>query len=117
MDGTREIVDPSHVGLALAILMGVGVVATFGLVLAVRRSGSAASRKAAIFAAALIPGYPMWVVYNAIEDALGLDSVAALLLNLVLFLAVGVAGGLLGRRFWPEELDQPPSRQERQVTE
>ena len=35
----------------------------------------------------------LWVIYNALEDHFGLDSVAALLINLVIFLAVGVLAG------------------------
>jgi hypothetical protein len=45
----------------------------------------------------------MWRVYNAIEDALGLDSVAGLLANLALFVVLGIGIGLALRRFWPSE--------------
>jgi len=40
----------------------------------------------------------LWTVYNAIENHYGLDSVKALLINLFLFLAVGLAVGLVFRR-------------------
>lgn len=40
----------------------------------------------------------LWTVYNAIENHYGLDSVKALLINLVLFLVVGLAVGLVFRR-------------------
>jgi hypothetical protein len=39
----------------------------------------------------------LWHVYNLIENAYGLDSVRALVLNFILFVAVGVAFGLLVR--------------------
>ena len=34
--------------------------------------------------------WALWRIYNAIEDHYGLDSVKALLINLALFVAVGV---------------------------
>ena len=102
MDGTRELVDPDRFGVALAVLTGLGAVAAVGLALAARK-GAPGLRKAAILAAALVSAYPLWVVYNSIEDSLGLDSVAALLINVVLFLAAGTAGGFLARRSWPRE--------------
>jgi hypothetical protein len=40
----------------------------------------------------------LWRVYNGIEDHYGLDSVRALLLNLALFAAVGITGGILWAR-------------------
>lgn len=42
----------------------------------------------------------LWHVYNSIEDRYGLDSVRALLLNLGLFVVVGVIGGILLRWVW-----------------
>ena len=46
--------------------------------------------------------YALWTVYNAITAKLGLDTVANLLVNLGMFLAIGtvagaVVGGLAGR--------------------
>lgn len=41
-----------------------------------------------------------WRVYNAVEDAFGLDSAAALVLNLVLFVICGFAIGFVGSRLW-----------------
>jgi len=44
----------------------------------------------------------MWKVYNAITDSLGLDTVKNLLVNLGLFISIGLVGGFLaamaGRR-------------------
>src|SRR5437773_9975346 len=39
-----------------------------------------------------------WKMYNAITDRLGLDSVKNLLVQLALFIAIGIAAGLLFRR-------------------
>ncbi len=43
----------------------------------------------------------MWHVYNAIVERMGLDTVKNLLVNLVLFLAVGLILGYLVRRVRP----------------
>lgn len=42
----------------------------------------------------------MWYVYNLIMDHFGLDSVAGLLLNLLLFVLVGMVAGLIFRWFF-----------------
>lgn len=106
MDGTRELVDAAQVGTALAVLSIVALclAAVLGALL-VRGGGrrSPGVARAALLAAAGVLGYPLWAVYNSIEDRLGLDSVAALLLNLALFAVVGVVVGLLVRRYWPAE--------------
>jgi lipopolysaccharide export LptBFGC system permease protein LptF len=39
----------------------------------------------------------LWHVYNRIEDHYGLDSVKAMLINLALFAALGIAVGLIYR--------------------
>ena len=61
-----------------------------------RRSGML--RRGVIYGAlvgALGPlNWVLWTVYNRIEDALGLDSVRALLINLGIFLVVGAVVGV-----------------------
>ncbi len=42
----------------------------------------------------------LWIVYNAIENVFGLDSVVALLINLALFLAVAVIAGIILSRLY-----------------
>ena len=42
----------------------------------------------------------LWNVYNAITDRLGLDTVKNLLVNLGLFIALGVVAGLICGRYW-----------------
>lgn len=99
MDATREIVDPIQVGHLLAGLSVLGLLAAGGLGLAAR-GGSLALRRGAILGAAAVLAYPLWIIYNGIEDHYGLDSVLALLLNAALFVVIGIVGGLVARRFW-----------------
>jgi hypothetical protein len=103
MDGTREIVDAAQVGTALAVLSGVSLVLATALMIFGRIKGSPALvRTALVFTVGMLL-YPLWVVYNGIEDHFGLDSVAGLLVNLALFCVIGIGGGLLLRRLWPSE--------------
>jgi hypothetical protein len=44
--------------------------------------------------------WALWRAYNAVEDAFGLDSAAALVLNLVVFVICGFAIGFAGCRLW-----------------
>jgi hypothetical protein len=103
MDDTREIVNAAQVGTLLAVLSGAALVITGGLAAAARSRRSAVLTRGALLAGAAVLLFPAWMVYNAIEDHFGLDSVAALLINLGLFVALGGGIGLLFRRFWPAE--------------
>jgi hypothetical protein len=84
----------------LAILSGVALVAAAGLMILGRTQKRQAFVRAALVSSIGILAYPLWLVYNRIEDQFGLDSVAALLINLALFVAVGVGGGFLIRKLW-----------------
>jgi hypothetical protein len=95
----REIVDIGQLGLALAGLSGAGVVAA--AIAGTRRTPAA--RRLLIVALAAVAVWPLWALYNAVEDRFGLDSVAALAFNLGLFLVVGIGGGLAAGRFWPRD--------------
>ena len=99
MDGTRELVDLALVGTALAVLSGVSLVAATGLMIWARVKKSVTMARTALLVAGGILLYPLWMVYNGIEDYFGLDSVTALVINLALFGAVGIAGGLALRGF------------------
>ena len=106
MDGTRELVDAAQVGTALAVLSSVALCLAVVLGAMLLRGGGRRSpglTRAALLAAVGVLVYPLWAGYNSIEDRLGLDSVAALLLNLALFAVVGVGVGLLARPYWPAE--------------
>lgn len=105
MDGTRELVDAGQVGVVLAVLSGLCLlIAPLSLSLyRSRKPSGAAWLKLGLLALVGLLVYPLWLVYNSIEDALGLDSVAALLINLALFVGIGAVIGLAMRRFWPAE--------------
>jgi hypothetical protein len=102
MDGTREIVDAAQVGMALAALSGVGLVLAIVLLTTAKAKKAAGALKGGLLGACAVLLYPMWLIYNAIEDALGLDSVAGLLINLALFAVVGIAVGMVLRKVWPD---------------
>ena len=107
MDDTRELVDAAQVGRVLAALSGIAVVAAPALAVLARRAGSVALLRAALMVGSGTLVFPLWVVYNRIEDYFGLDSVPALLINAALFVAVGAGGGFLLRRVWPESRAEP----------
>lgn len=92
MSEVRPLVDAGAVGFALALIAGAGFLAAAVLAVLAR---SNRKLRPVVFAggvAALL--FPAWWVYNRIEDALGLDSVAALLINLIGFVILGVALGI-----------------------
>jgi len=41
----------------------------------------------------------LWSVYNTIENHFGLDSIVALIINFAIFVCIGLAAGLLLRRW------------------
>jgi hypothetical protein len=99
MGDAHELVDPAKLSLLLAGLSGAALVAA--LVLFSRGRTSEGARRAALITAAGVLLFPMWHVYNGIENHFGLDSVAALLINLALFAFLGTAGGIFIGRLWP----------------
>jgi hypothetical protein len=46
-----------------------------------------------------VGNYALWTVYNAITNSLGLDTVKNLFVNLALFVAIGIASGLIAARY------------------
>lgn len=101
MNDMRELVDAGQIGGLVAALSGLALVVA--VVLLAMGRGRANLQRMGLVAAAFVPAWPMWLIYNSIEDRLGLESVAALLINLALFAAVGVGIGLVLRRLWPTE--------------
>jgi len=101
----RELVDPAtaeRIVLALAALVVVAGL-TAGAILGLLRRPFAPKFLGGAAAALLGPAaWLLWRAYNAVEDAFGLDSVKALVVNLVVFviagLAIGAAGARLRRR-------------------
>lgn len=86
----KELIDPHQAHLlmlavlALAPLMGVG----WGLL--TRRVLQSLGTGLAVG----VGNYALWTAYNAVTDRLGLDTVRNLLVNLGLFILLGVAVGL-----------------------
>lgn len=50
-----------------------------------------------------VGNYALWTVYNLLTDRLGLDTVKNLLVNLALFVVVGIAVGLGAARYSARE--------------
>jgi hypothetical protein len=103
MDDTRELI--SIAAFARWLMAGAGAILLGGIAAGWvwgRRSGAARVGIVRGLAAGLLgpAALGLWFVYNALEDHFGLDSVAALLINLVLFLAAGALAGVLVRRAW-----------------
>jgi hypothetical protein len=113
----RELVDTGQVGVALAILSGLALLAALVFGALYRTRGQASLLRGGLVAAVAALGWPLWWVYNRIEDHFGLDSVAALLINLALFAALGAAGGLLLRRLWPAQEEAIANRRDAEVAE
>jgi hypothetical protein len=99
MADAHELVDPAKVSLLLAILSGLSLVTA--VVLFARGKTNEGARRGALLAAAGVLLFPMWHLYNGIENHFGLDSVAALLINLTLFALLGTGGGIIIGRHWP----------------
>ena len=94
------LIQREHVQLLLAVFAAVWVV---GVYLLYGRSQNQSKKPARqknfwLLLGALGPlALALWFVYNAIMDAFGLDSVRALIINLAIFLVVGVCVGMLFR--------------------
>src|SRR6266568_2086083 len=101
MDDMRELVTVEQAQrffLILAILapLAGGMI---GFVSKVRANRGAQGFKAGFAIGLLGPvNYLLWKVYNGITDRLGLDTVKNLLVNLALFVALGVVAGRLFNR-------------------
>jgi hypothetical protein len=91
-----------------------GIVLILGLILLPVAAVVARGRGKSPLRAALAVGGPptlvgvLWRVYNAITDRMGLDTVANLLVNLFLFVVVGVACGV----GWVMLTRRPPVEEE-----
>ena len=115
MNDTKELIDVAKMGMALAVLSGAGLLlGPFCLWMASEKA-SDGWRKCGLVALCLVLTWPLWLVYNRIEDHFGLDSVAALLLNLALFVVLGVALGFILRRLWP--IDESSGIRQREISD
>ena len=111
MDEGRELVDPAQLGVALAVLSGLSLVVAPVLLGMGRKRGAGGADwvKGGLLSAAGTLLFPLWLLYNAIENSLGLDSVAGLLINVALFIGMGAALGIVLRRLWPTAVERPTS--------
>lgn len=96
----KELITVEQVEMLFRLLAGILFVlgAVLGVVLGRHRWGVAGGlwRGAAVGLVGLA-NYALWRIYLAITDRLGMDSVANLVVNLALFVAIGCAGGLAYR--------------------
>ena len=100
------ILNESNVNLVLAIAAAVLPLVCFVLYVMLRGALVARPMVKIWLAAIGIFGplvWVLWQVYNTIENAYGLDSVRALVLNLVLFIVVGIGVGLI-LRLWRRKI-------------
>ena len=91
------ILVPSHVEILLGILAGLTPVCALVAGGAARPKVVEAMPNLRVFWALAASGpliWVLWAAYNAIMDALGLDSILAMGINAVLFLIVATAIGL-----------------------
>src|SRR5437867_11611556 len=95
---TRELITAQQFGTAVAILALLALLGAIVFAVLGWKRPSTAMFRGALVSLAGVAVYPLWLVYNSIEDHFGLDSVAALLLNLALFAVLGVAAGLIYRQ-------------------
>ncbi len=103
MDEMREIVTMPQANtafLALAIATPLLAAVVFALLRARMPDKKVAGRVSSLIALAGPVNLAAWKVYNAITDRLGLDSVKNLLVNLALFVVIGIVAGLAFGKFW-----------------
>jgi hypothetical protein len=99
----REIVSPQQaeviVRAVAAGLLALGVVtgATAAALMRPRRAGLVIG---AVVALAGVLVYALWLAYNAVIARFGLDSVKALLVNLGIFILVGLGYGVVVSITW-----------------
>jgi hypothetical protein len=98
MDELVNLAVVERVFLSLALLLpfaGLAAGAAWGAARSQARVGAIQGFIAGLLGPLI---WVLWKLYNAIEDHYGLDSVKGLLINLALFICVGLIAGLLGRR-------------------
>src|SRR5205809_985964 len=101
MDDMREIVTMEQVNsLFLWLAVGLPILGIIlGGVIGVRMGNPRSGALKGFCLGVIGPlNLLFWKMYNAITDRLGLDSVKNLLVQLALFIAIGITGGLLFRR-------------------
>jgi heme A synthase len=98
MDEMREIVTVEQVQRLFSTLAVAGPVAglLLGALVGARRGRTASDALCGLLVGMIfVLNLGMWTLYNALTDRFGLDSVKNLLINLALFVGLGVAAGLI----------------------
>ncbi len=103
----QEIVSPAQAeaivrGAAVA-LAGVGLIGVIAALARRKRRGARLFARTVLGGLVIAAGglvYLLWVLYNAIIAHLGLDSVKGLLINLAIFVAVGLVYGIAVGLAW-----------------
>ncbi len=90
----QEMVTRAQANLLFTILPVLGLAAGVTVWLLARRQGGDAVSAALLWGGPLVLIGILWRIYNAITDRMGLDSVANLAVNFVLFVVVGSIVGL-----------------------
>ena len=102
---TMEQANSLFLILAIAVPI-VGIV--FGAAIGARRGDSARGAVRGFLVGLLGPAnLLLWNVYNLITDRLGLDTVKNLVVNLTLFVVLGVAAGLITGRYYRRRNEEP----------
>lgn len=98
VNDTRELISAAQFGAGVAAVSMLAALATIVLWMTARRRGAVARPDHLLTALGGVALYPLWLIYNLIEDFFGLDSIIGIVVNLALFCAIGLAFGIAGRR-------------------
>jgi hypothetical protein len=90
----QEMVTRAQADMLFIVLPALGLIAGPVAAVLARRRGQDALSAATLWGGPLVLIGILWRVYNAITDRIGLDSVANLAVNFVLFIIVGGIVGL-----------------------
>jgi hypothetical protein len=112
----KEMITRPQANMLILVLCGIGVV------LALLGWKVFRSREATGYGVILILSEPLWFIYNVIEDAFGLDSIKALLINAALFIGIGLIGRVawikwVGKSFMDDDPEQGTGESEVDVME
>ena len=91
---SEVLVTRAQADMVFGVLLILGIVVALVAFALARRRGGDGVRAAVLWGGPLMLIGVLWRVYNAITDRLGLDRVANLGVNLVLFVGVGAACGI-----------------------
>ena len=90
----KELVTRAQVDTAIRVIAALGLIGAPVAGWIARRRGENQVKYALGIGGPLLLIAVMWHIYNAIEDKLGLDSVAALAINFGIFVVLGAAIGV-----------------------